>query len=761
MKFTEQNPPAVGKEYNLESGTLIFRGGDWTKRENWADPETWSATGAKIRGAITAEGRYDPALPEIATAPELYPGGNIGVGPGMKGSAPWTTSLGLLTSGGHGQDAVNIIKNNLPDAEIKQDQYGNTTVALGGRDYYINKPGWSTQDTMSAVFKILGFIGIGKQLGVGNPGVGIGGNMVRAGGTGGILSVSEDVASQASGAERSGALSSLGITETDLGIDIPKAVGTAALTSVFQSGADVLFSAIPSLANALRNTQIRLGATDDSMFGAGGELTAQGQQILKQLGVEWSAMTKEFKDRLRNQFVSGELKPASTKEAIAYSEAQSLPVIVPQTKGTLTGNKQAQIIEGEARKGVYGDDARQIMNQARAEQEQAITSNMSEIQKIIAGSASTISRGEGGSLAQAELSAARQVAKTDANKAFTTARELSEESGTVLPSNIFKGFGDDVKTVITKDHAIDDLLPVQNFIKRFTELGAKDSSVSVRGLFDLRSQLNSKIRSGKGDESSVVLNKMKTQLDSKIDSLLETALLQGDDIVIKAWRDAIKGYKDYKQKWESGNLMDRLTKINQQSGNRELVVAPESASNYIFNSSNLGFINKANLQRDLLKMKENLSPDSWSGLRQEIYLKIMNQSRGAQREGLSGANLLTNVNKVLQDNKPLMSALYTQEEIALLQQFARVANRTLNTTQNFSNTSAANINALQNMWTNVVAVLGIKNANKWFAAIPGLKAISTRFRTSQVKQSVDASPNPAPTTLGTTPGNIGYQLNQN
>lgn len=750
MKFTEQNPPAVGKEYNLESGTLIFRGGDWTKRENWADPETWSATGAKIRGAITGQGRYEPNIPEIGSAPELN----------RMNMSAMRASMGLLNTRSS-DEAKNIISNNIPNAQFRDDANGNTIAIINGQEYYINRPGFSAQDAVQTAYSVLGFLGIGRAFGVGKTGTSIGGNVARSAGTGSALSVAEDVISDASGAQRKGALSSLGLTDDDLGINVPKAVGTGVMTGLFQGAGDTLFSAIPALSNALRNTQIRLGATDDSMFGAGGELTAQGQQILKQLGVEWSAMTKEFKDRLRNQFVSGKLKPASTEEAIAYSEAQSLPVIVPQTKGTLTGNKQAQIIEGEARKGTYGDDARQIMNQARAEQEQAITSNMSEIQKIIAGSAPTISRGEGGSLAQAELSAARQIAKTDANKAFTTARELSEESGTVLPSNIFKGFGDDVKTIITKDHAIDDLLPVQNFIKSFTELGAKDSSVSVRGLFDLRKQLNSKIRSGKGDESSVALGKMKTQLDNKIDSLLETALLQGDDIVIKTWRDAIKGYKDYKQKWESGNLMDRLTKINQQSGNRELVVAPESASNYIFNSSNLGFINKANLQRDLLKMKENLSSDSWNGLRQEIYLKIMNQSRGAQREGLSGAKLLTNVNKVLQDNKPLMSALYTQEEIALLQQFARVANRTLNTTQNFSNTSAANISALQNMWTNVVAVLGIKNANKWFAAIPGLKAISTRFRTSQVQQSVDAVPNPAPTTLGTTPGNIGYQLNQN
>ena len=139
----------------------------------------------------------------------------------------------------------------------------------------------------------------------------------------------------------------------------------------------------------------------------------------------------------------------------------------------------------------------------------------------------------------------------------------------------------------------------------------------------------------------------------------------------------------------------------------------------------------------------------------------MNASRNAQREGLSGAKLLTNVNKVLQENKSLMNALYTAEEIALLQQFARVANRTLNTQGNFSNTGAAQMNAVQNMFSNIVAILGIRDQKKYFAMFPFLQRAGQNFRASQAKQSIDAVPALQQQSLGTTPGNIGYQLNQN
>lgn len=749
VRFTEKNPPAVGKEYNFDSGAKVFKGGDWTKKENWVDPETWSATGARIKGAITGQGRYEPNIPEIGSAPELN----------RMNMSAMRASMGLLNTRSS-DEAKNIISNNIPNAQFRDDANGNTIAIINGQEYYINRPGFSAQDAVQTAYSVLGFLGIGRAFGVGKTGTSIGGNVARSAGTGSALSVAEDVISDASGAQRKGALSSLGLTDDDLGINLPKAVGTGVMTGLFQGAGDTLFSAIPALSNAIRNTQVRMGASDDAIF-SNGQLTAQGQQILKQLGVEWNAMTKEFKDRLRNQYVSSSVQPASAREAVRYAEAESLPVRVPQTRGTLSRDQEQQILEDLARKGVYGEEAKQVLNQARQDAESAITSNMSEIQRIIAGSSPLIRRGDSGSVAQAELSAARSAQKQSANQAFKTARDLSEESGTIIPSNVFKGFGDDAQTIIRKEHAIDDLLPVKDFLNKFKQLENKESGVLIRDLFDLRKQINSKIRGGKGDESSVALNKMKTQLDNKIDELLDTAILQGDDIVIKSWRDAIKNYKDYKQKWESGNLIDRLTRMNQQTGNRELVVAPESASNYIFNSSNLGFINKANLQRDLMKMKENLSPDAWNGIRQEVYLKIMNASRNAQREGLSGAKLLTNVNKVLQENKSLMNALYTAEEIALLQQFARVANRTLNTQGNFSNTGAAQMNAVQNMFSNIVAILGIRDQKKYFAMFPFLQRAGQNFRASQAKQSIDAVPALQQQSLGTTPGNIGYQLNQN
>lgn len=758
--WNEKDPPAVGKKYTFETGEFVFRGGDPQDNTNWAKADSWTATGAKIKGAFTAEGRHDPTIGEIGAAPEVGGLRSLGKG-GFKASA------GLLATGGHGEVGKNIIKNNIPDAQFKEDKYGNTTVVIGGKEYYINKPGWSTQDTLTAVGTILSFMGIGRGLKLGAPGSGIGKNILKAGATGGLLSAGQDLISTLTGGEQKGTLSSLGLVDRDLGISLPKAVGTGLATAAFQGAGDVIFSAIPSLAAALKNTQIKLGAADDSIFSSTGTLTAQGQQILKQLGVEWKTMTKEFKDRLRNEFIKpGDLKP-KPEEAVAYAEAQSLPVPVPQTRGTLSGRPIDQLREDLARKGVYGEQAEKIITQARIAQQQAIDQNRAAIAEKIAGGSPVIAKGQSGEIVQAEIKAGRDKAGREANQAYKDARDLAAQEGSILPAGVFSGFSQRVRDLVSRDHALTmggkpnkELALVDSYLKQLALFEAKGTNVPIKEIFDYRSSITGRIGQGKGDSVSAALKVIKKELDKKINVLLDTALEKGNSAVIEAWRSAIKGWKDYKSTWESGNLMDRLTQVNpKNTAIVEFKVSPESASNYIFNSSNLGFLSKANLQRDLLKMKKHLTPEAWGSLRQEIYLKIVNASLNPQGTGISGAALLKNVNKTLRENQPLMSALYSSEEQALLSQFARVANRTLNTQINASNTASATLNALKDLFRNLVVVLGIKDLKPWLAALPflskGTKGIREGYQASQIKSAIDAQPGVVVQPLGPVPGSVG------
>jgi len=367
--------------------------------------------------------------------------------------------LGLL--GAHSDEAaMNVIKSQIPDAQFRKDEHGNLLAVVESGEYYINKPGFSAQDATKAAFTVLNFIGLGKTFGLGKPGVGLGGNVLRSAGAGTGTSIIEDVATEIGGGEQPG----------PLGIDPIKALTTGALTGGFQLGADVLLAAIPSLASALKSTQIKLGAADDSIFSSTGALTANGEAVLKQLGVEWKQMTQEFKDRLRNEFIKG-TAPASPEEAVLYTEAQTLPVSVPLTRGMLSRDREAQLLEDLAAKGVYGEEAKQLVKDALEAAEKALQANVPAIQGIITEGAPAIARGEGAIGAQVELLALRQAEKIAVDNAYAAARALSESTGASVPSNFFTGFGDYVMGVVTKSHALDDpiLQPLTGFLNLLQE----------------------------------------------------------------------------------------------------------------------------------------------------------------------------------------------------------------------------------------------------------------------------------------------------
>jgi len=738
------NEYTVGQEYDIKSttkgglnGVYIFKGGDWKNKDNWVKPDTIAATAFKAGNFISGAGRYDPTIPEIGASPEFGLSGFLN-----DPQATLAASAGTLSSPDI-QTSVNIIQEQFPGTEVSQDDMGNTTVVMDGKPYYINQPGLSGQDLIKTAFDIASFLGINKMI-PGSMSGSIGGNALRAGTTGTALSAEQDVIADATGGQ---------IDDGMFGGPVRpgKALMTGATTAAFQAGGDALFAAIPSIVNAVRSTMTKLNMGDDAVF-RNGQLTDVGERALKQLGIEWNKMTTEFKARLAGQFGPNKLPPSNIDDAVRYAESQSLPVPVPQTRANLSGNPRDQLLEDAASKGVYGTQAQEIIAGAREASKGALDENVTEIQRMIAGASPVITRGGGGEAAQAELAAQRAAAQAKARAKYKKTEDLAESTGATIPPTVFKGFGESVRANVTRSHALDDLPVVTQMLDRVTKLGTQKGNVSISDLFRLRQQVTSKAASNFGNETGVALNSVKKQLDDRIETLADTALLKGEGELIKAWTSAIKNYKDFAKTWKSNNLVDRLTRKN-RNDNTELAVAPEDAARYIFNANGMNFLSKAGLQRDLLKMKKLLTPDAWNGIRQEVYLRIVQSGKNAQ--GISGNKLLSAITKAFDDNAPLMSALFSAEEKALLQQFARVAQRTTSGASNTSNTAIAQATMLRDMTNRVIAVLGIKDGNKFMAAFPMLRSIGDRFRASQLKNAIDARPEVVLPNVGAAPGALG------
>ena len=137
----------VGQEYSFDKGNFVYKGGDPKDRNNWVDAESWSSTAFKFGNLITGKGRHDPNIREALWSPE-FNALNLGA---------FKTAWGQLTEDDV-EGVKNIIRNNIPNAKFKTDNFGNTLVEVGGKSYYLNKPGMSAQDLTKTVMDIVSFV---------------------------------------------------------------------------------------------------------------------------------------------------------------------------------------------------------------------------------------------------------------------------------------------------------------------------------------------------------------------------------------------------------------------------------------------------------------------------------------------------------------------------------------------------------------------------------------------------------------------------
>ena len=111
-----------------------------------------------------------------------------------------------------------------------------------------------------------------------------------------------------------------------------------------------------------------------------------------------------------------------------------------------------------------------------------------------------------------------------------------------------------------------------------------------------------------------------------------------------------------------------------------LRVAPEEATNYIFGSTDLGFIDKRNMARNLTRLRDVLGADSeaWSAIRQEAFNRLAEKGLGASTPDgrmFSGANFAKAWEDATRKNPEVMRMLFTAQERRDIGNFANVARR--------------------------------------------------------------------------------------
>jgi hypothetical protein len=686
--------------------------------------------GTKARSFVTGKGRTEyPKMDEVTAAPEFAP----------KSAEAFKVAGGLLASSTPDQE-VDIIRKSIPEAQFRQDSYGNNIVGLPSGEYYLNKPGLSGQDVLKAGAQGVAYVGAARA-----GGAPASGPLTRALGVGagsGVASMGLDLAAQGAGSNQ--------------GIDLPRA-GVAAGTGALAEMAAPIFSSLWRY--------LSKGGKTPTVEAA--------RSALKGLGYEEGDLT----DAAVEAYIKQASVAADPAAAAKVAEAQTLPVPVPQTRGQLSMNPRDQMFEDLASKGSYGDFAQKAVSGIDDAQQAAIRGNVPAIQSNLSGGTQqVVEYGQGGTAAQQALSAKNKAMGDAVSGAYDSAREIT----TNIPGKAAGGIVSDIEANVK------DFLPNAKMASRkLRELkgilrpkepetgGLVDQygkainpapdSVETAKIFQWRREVTTLAQSASDRTERTALGNMVKQLDDSIEKSIKDNLMAGSEEEASRWMKAIALRREQGRVFGAGDLVSDL--IEKDMG--KLSVAPEAATNYIFGASNTGIINRPQLARELKKVRSILGKDSaeWNALREEAFIKFAEQGEGAMVGGsrqFSGANFKKSWELAQRKNPEVMRTLFNPEELKTINQFANVAARTTNPVKggaNFSNTTPALARLGQSLMGPIFNG-SVKVQTLMASVFPGIVGGAQGIRTA-VRAGAGIPLRQIPTGIvggaGTT---IGSQLNQ-
>ena len=412
------------------------------------------------------------------------------------------------------------------------------------------------------------------------------------------------------------------------------------------------------------------------------QLSPEAVRYLKSVGIDPDQVQASVYADLEGMIRGGAVPEA----ALAKMQAQGLPVPVPLTTGQISGDMEQQLFEDLAAKGVYGETARTMITDAYAAQEAAVKENIDEIQRIIAGGGPTVARTEGGEAAQAALLAARTAARKRADDLYIQARTAG---AAYLDPATATTYGAEIVDSLAKNYNPLAVPITTNIVSKIDE--AFQNGASLSDIHVYRTQLSNQARNGAGSDASAAGEAIE-QLDDKLYQMAEQNLLYGNNEAVGMWANAIKNYRQYKDKWNSqGGILNRLTKEGMQDGSRVLILGPREAASTILAGTFSGLISKPASIRMLNTLKNELPAAEWDMLRQDAFMLISDGIVSAS-SGSSGKISSTFSREWFDANRKnpqLLRTLFSPEEIRIMNSLARTTSQITRTAKNTSNSAAA------------------------------------------------------------------------
>lgn len=413
-----------------------------------------------------------------------------------------------------------------------------------------------------------------------------------------------------------------------------------------------------------------------------GQLTPQGSKLVadyaQRAGLDVNQLSDDLQREMAKQAgAAGNARALNPQQAIAMAEANSLPVKGPMTQGQLTQNPDLQLFESGASKGQYGEAARGPIERVYNQIQEALRANAEAIRARVAGTNGGVTSEPGmrGQTVQDALTALRDTAKTESRALYQAAREGGDAA---IDPNAYRQGVQNVINDVVGDFDPTSVPKVFNILSSLGKSAETEGAASalVSNVFRTRRQLTS-LQGELGAEGAAA-GSAKRALDKYLIDTMDQAAMSGDTQAVTRWREAIKAFREYATKFEGDDLIQKLT----ERGNfgAELKVDPVDAVNVIFGRDDIGFVTRGGMVRDLRKMKDLLGEDSagWKAIKEEAFLRFMRKSEGAMRpteQAFSGAGFAKAWAEANKESPHLLRELFSPDEISLISQFSRYAQR--------------------------------------------------------------------------------------
>lgn len=413
-----------------------------------------------------------------------------------------------------------------------------------------------------------------------------------------------------------------------------------------------------------------------------GALSPQGQKLVAEYAQRAGLDVNQLSDDLQREMAkqataAGKARAVNPQQAVAMAEAETLPVRGPMTQGQLTQDPDLQLFESNASKGQYGLAARESIERTYNQIQESLRANAEAIRGRVAGTTGGVTSEPGmrGQTVQSALTAMRDEAKSATDTLYTAARRGGDAA--IDPNAYRQGVQNMVGDVV-ENFDLESIPRVAPILDKLIKSAETDGSASalVSNVFRARRQLTT--LQGELGTDGAAAGAAKKALDRHLVDTMDQAAMSGDPQAVARWREAIASYRQYATKFEGDDLIQKLT----ERGNfgAELKVDPVDAVNVIFGRDDIGFVTRGGMTRDLRKMKELLGDDSagWKAIKEEALLRFMRKSEGAMRpteQAFSGAGFAKAWAEANKESPHLLRELFKPDEISLINQFSRYAQR--------------------------------------------------------------------------------------